>query len=147
MESADGDSDAPAATIINQDPVSQKMLEFDRLTYQDLRLDQNLFCKKAIYGDTESSSIEADVEAPASHEDHVLTPVDLPPPPQGMYQKHACFLSEYLLFLPIAPFPGVLLMTEDNTLTLCRIFLPGRLVMYRYFLNAYFCLGFLIIKH
>ena len=33
--------------------------------------------------DAESSSIEADVEVPASHEDHVLIPVDLPPPPQA----------------------------------------------------------------
>ena len=33
--------------------------------------------------DAESSSIEVDVEAPASHEDHVLMPVDLPPPPQS----------------------------------------------------------------
>ena len=30
----------------------------------------------------ESSPVEVDVEAPASHEDHVLMPVDLPHPPQ-----------------------------------------------------------------
>ena len=33
--------------------------------------------------DAESSSVEADAEAPASKEDHVLIPVDLPPPPQA----------------------------------------------------------------
>ena len=49
MEPADGDSDAPAALFINQDPVSQKMLEFERLTYQDLRLDQKKNLLKKIY--------------------------------------------------------------------------------------------------